>query len=417
MAVITKIGGVATSGTSGVNNIFGSGSGGGVSAAPLGTNAGVQVFGRSLSTLNADLDSTFNRSAVGLTQYSGSDFICACVRKNSKTAAVVTNDGKLHYMTTSSAWVFDWNTDGDWHEDTASPTGTSGNWTWIDCDDQNFMAIRGGDVVFRGYGNYRQRGDGSTSSISTWVKTYDGSTDPAVKVYLNYRISYLITQSGKIYNCGYRYDGQTGEGTSSGQQASWTDITPAGITVADIGFGYRNAKIIDSLGDVYSWGDNANQHSGPLDTGTADNLSVVRSTNTQPFLGAKFFGGGSGDLFVIRTSNGEIWAQGEGGGRERPDGSTSDIKNAWTHLSSLDGVYAEPYMSHGQTNNSDNISFMTKTNGEVTINGTDASGLTASPTATGTSQSGNPPFDVLGGSQNVKFANGNYNHFIVVYGS
>ena len=209
MAVITEINGVSTSGTTGVNNIFGSGGGtggGGLTAPDIGTTSGIQVFGGSISSINGGLNSSFNRGPVELTQYTSSDFVAIAAKRGYNTFMAVTNDGKLWYNSNTTTWMAGITADSSWREDTVSPAGTSGDWTWVSCDNNSAAAIRGGDVCFKGYGNYGQRGDGSTSSTSSWVKTYDGSSDAAVRVHLGYRISYLITEPGKLYSPGSRYE-------------------------------------------------------------------------------------------------------------------------------------------------------------------------------------------------------------------
>ena len=120
-------------------------------------------------------------------------------------------------------------------------------------------------------------------------------------------------------------------------------------------------------------------------------------------------------MYVIRDSSGNIWVQGEGGGGENPSGITTDRKNAWYKETALSGDFVRPLMTHGTINQSDNLGYFTKTDGSVTISGNDASGLTSTPDANGSGQSGSPPFDVLGGSQDIFFASGNVNRFIVAY--
>lgn len=415
MAVITEINGVSTSGTTGINNIFGSG-GGGLAVPSLGASSGVQIFGSNISSVNSDLHSGYNRSTLGLTSYSGSDFVTMAIKKTYATAFVVTSDGKMHYNTSSSSWMTGATVDGNWHEDTSNPTGTSGNWTWVSCDDGNALAIRGGDVCFRGYGNYRQRGDGATSSTGAWEKTYDGSTDAAVRVYMSYRVAYMITASGRLYSTGYRYEGMTGDGSSTGQSATWTDISPTGITCESFGAGYRCAKFIDQNGDVWSFGDNNNQHAGPLVTSTTDLLVPTQSTNTQPFLNGTMMGGADGDMFAIVASNGDVYVQGEGGGRMNPEGGTLDYKNAWSRMNTVSGTVTAVSPPVTGAGSADRADYWVKTDGSLLLAGSSTATLTASSSATGTAITGNPPYTVLGSGANVYMVHGASNRYIVGYG-
>ena len=411
-----KISGVSTGI---INNVDGfyttqTGGGGGLTAPALGTNSGVQVLSSNISSVNPGLNASFNRTTVGLTSYSHTDFVRLAAKKTYKTFFAVTSDGKLHYNTSTGSWMSGATTDSEWHEDTSNPSGTSGNWTDVATDDQSALAIRGGDVCFRGYGNYRQRGDGSTGSSSIWIKTYDGSTDAASRVYMGYRVSYLVTAAGKLLSSGYNYDGQTGVGTSSGQTASWTDITPAGVTVASFGFGYRCAKFIDQNGDVWSFGDNGQLHSGPLWTSSSDRLSPTQSTNTQPFLGAEIIGGACGDMFSILDTNGQLWVQGEGGGRINPAGGTTDKKNAW-YTSGSAGDYVGGF-ANGTTSSSDQIVYYIKNDDSLLLSGLDAQNMTASHNSTGSKTSGTSPYNIFTAPGNkIHMVAGNVSQYIVVY--
>lgn len=422
MAVITEINGISTSGTTGVNNLFGSGSGGGggggITIPAIGTTTGIQMFGKAVSTLNPAITSAYNRTEVGLTQYSGSDFIAMGVKKNYATAFVVTNDGKLWYNTTTATYISSRTVDGQWHEDTQNVTGTSGDWTWVSCDDNSAMAIRGGDICFMGYGNYRQRGDGSTSSSTQWIKTYDGSSDPAVRCYLNYRVAYIQTQSGKILSTGYRYDYQTGENTASGQQANWTDVTPSGVTVTQIACGYRSCKFLDGNGDVWSFGDNLNRTSGPLYASNTDLRVPTQSTNNQQFAGATWLGGFDGDMYMIVDSSGDLWIQGEAGSRMSPDGSLTDRKDAWYKPSIANGTFSTDNLMMPQGSQSDNLAYLVRNDGSILMTGTDAQEMTATQAADGNELAGNPPYATFTDSaNNVYQAIGNVNRYLVTYGS
>jgi hypothetical protein len=417
MAVITKINNIGTSGTTGINNIFGSGGGGsGLTAPSLGTNAGVQVYGGNISSVNTDLDASFNRGPVGLKTYSGTDFVRLAVKEEYNTAFAVTSDGKLHYATDNTTYLTGYTADGEWHEDTSSPSGTSGNWTDVTCDDRSVAAIRGGDVVFRGYGGDRQRGDGSTSTANTWVKTYDGSTDAAVRIYLGFRVSYLVTAAGKLYSCGYRYEGMTGEGTTSGQQPNWTDVTPSGVAVRSLGYGYRSCKFLDSNGDVWSFGNNSNNNSGPLVTSTSNILTPTQSTNTQPFPNGTIIGGGCSDMYLILDSSGQLWVQGEGYARYNPDGTNVDKKGAWASIGSS-GTYTANSYGQGTFGSADQIMYLVRSDGSMDVMGLDGSPMAAAPHPTGVAPTGNPPFKVFTDTaNNVHMASGNINLAIVAYG-
>lgn len=417
MAVITEINGISTSGTTGVNNIFGSGGGGGGLSAPsLGTTSGIQTFGSLISSINGDLNSSFNRGEVGLTQYTSSDFVVIAAKRGYNTFMAVTNDGKLWYNTNTNSYMSGATTDSSWHEDLSNPVNTSGNWTWVSCDNSSAMAIRGGDICFRGYGNYRQRGDGSTGSTSIWVRTYDGSTDAAVRCYLGYRVAYMLTASGKIYSCGYRYEGMTGEGTTSGQQPTWTDITPSGRTVVDIGVAYRACKFIDDQGDVWSFGDNGQQTSGPLYTSNADIITPTQGTNNQMFAGGKILGGSGAKMWFIMDANNQVWMQGDGAGREHTTGNANDYKNNWTAMDSAGDYTLGSFVVNGEST-SDNLSFFVKSDGAVVFSGIDGINLTASADANGTRQSGNPPYDMFTSASNdVGKISGNINRYLVTYG-
>lgn len=228
-------------------------------------------------------------------------------------------DGSLWYWAQADATYMSWGTaDGTWRQ-----YGTDTDWTDISSESQCFSAVKGGDLMYVGLGSTRMRGDGSTSSTTSWVVVNSALTWVATS--LGYRLHAAVTSTGHAYFCGYNYEYQTGQGTTSGsnatltrEQFSLTDCTGVASSA------YRHCKILKD-GNIYSQGRNSNDFSGPLIIGT--------SAINGPLL--SYSGGDIAEIFrgnywyyMALTSTGQLRFAGEGVFRARPDGSTADMKGA-----------------------------------------------------------------------------------------
>ena len=130
-------------------------------------------------------------------------------------------------------------------------------------------------------------------------------------------------------------------------------------------------------------------------------------------------GGHDGDMFMMIDSSGDIWYQGEGGARMAPEGGNIDKKNSWYNPSSFSaGDFSTTNMVGHQTSTGSNIAFLVRTDGSITMTGSDASALTGSASPSGTASTGNPPHQAFThAGSNVHQAVGNPNRMVVTFRS
>lgn len=287
-------------------------SGGGISANSMpgaGVNGTVVVGGATMPS-NPAVTLDFNIGPIV-----GQTFTKIVVRWDRDDAMIaIKADGTLWYNMAAGTSYGSWGTlDGTWRQH-----GEATDWTDISAAQQHFTAVKGGDLMFTGYGGYRTRGDGSTSSESSWVVVNSALTWS--KTSTGYYHHIACTTAGHVYYCGYNWNYQTGQGTTSGTTTTLTrdQFNLTGVTEVSAGT-YQSTKLIAS-GDVYSSGMNNSNFSGPLITSTSAIDGPLQSTNV-------------GDIILISrptywavfaiNSSGELLFAGNGSYRNRPDNSTS----------------------------------------------------------------------------------------------
>jgi len=252
------------------------------------------------------------------------------------------SDGTLWYWSIDSSWMSGsfFTSDGTWRQ-----YGSDTDWTDI-CPGQNtFGAIKNGNIMFIGYAAYRQRGDGSTTSVSNWTTV--NTAGNWVKIVQGYRCTWAINSSGEAYSTGYGYDYMTGQGTTATID-TFTREKNSLTNIVDVAFGYRCTWLRNSSGDVYFTGNNSQNYAGPQITATQDrNGPLLAVDSSTDYVCAKvcdhsYHGGCHID------SDGYLRHNGEGQSFLRPDGSTIDSKgsssgrqltnagNGWTFYSAGD---------------------------------------------------------------------------------
>lgn len=237
-------------------------SGGGATANALATT-GVQICGVAANPFNANIGDEFGRGAIDTTN-SFTKIVC----NEYAQFHAIKSDGTLWYNYPSSGTGSThykpsaYTNDNTWRQ-----YGSDTNWTDISGADRCFGAIKDGDYWFLGAGSYRQRGDGSTSGVSSWTEV--NSAGNWTKVFLGFRSAFLINSSGELYSSGYGYDYMTGQGTTS-TISTFAREQNSLTGVVEVSFGYRCTWIRLSSGSVHFTGNNAFNHAGPQITSTSD---------------------------------------------------------------------------------------------------------------------------------------------------
>ena len=222
-------------------------------------NSGVQDLSTGTIVNNPGVTDNF---AIG--PATSHTFSKIAITKNYSQAFAIKSSGQLWYWATQSD---QWNssvftTDATWRQ-----YGSDTDWTDITAGDGQFGAVKGGDMMFIGYGGNRQRGDGSTSSLDDWTVTNSALTWS--KVSMGQQMTVGITTGGHAYTTGYGYDYMTGQGSTSTistftrEKNNLTNITQAVV-------GRRCSIYLNSDGDVYFTGNNTYNMAGPEITSTSD---------------------------------------------------------------------------------------------------------------------------------------------------
>ena len=310
---------------------------GGLSANSV-TNSGVQMYGSSVVWANDDVTADFNIGPA-ITNHTFTKIVGS---ESYLQFHALKSDGTLWYWAKDNTLLSSsqFTADGTWRQ-----YGSGTDWEDICGGELTFGAIRNGNIWFLGAGSYRQRGDGSTSNVIDWTQV--NSAGNWVKIHHGYRMAWAINSSGEAYSTGYGYSYMSGQGitqtidTFTREQNNLSNIV-------DVATGYRCTFLLNSSGDVYFTGTNANGFAGPAITSTGDKNGPILAVDSSSHYrcakvcGHSYHGGCHIDV------DGYLRFNGEGSSRLRLDNSTSDAKlgssglqltsagNGWTYYDSLD---------------------------------------------------------------------------------
>jgi hypothetical protein len=403
---MASISGQSTTNINDVDGFYTTSGGSGISPntlPALGVNGTVQVGGGSIIT-NPGVTIDFN---IGAT--SNNTFSKIVGRTDSGVTWIfliaIKTDGSLWYNISNgqSPSFNSWATtkDGEWHR-----YGSDNDWTDISAENACFTAVKNGDLMFVGYGAYRQRGDGSTSSTSSWVVT--NNTLTWTKTSLGFRLHGAITDTGHAYFCGYNYDYMSGQGTSSGSNATLTREQNSLTGCTDVAAScYRHCKILKDS-NIYSQGRNNSNFSGPLITSTSDINGPTLSYSGGDI--AKIFRGNYW-AYMALTTTGQLRFAGNGSYRARPDGSTTSMQGA-SSFGLIDGGATgyTHYEWYGYSSSATWPALAIKS-GQITLGGGSASylikeALGSPPSTTAWINVGQTGAVVTGGANNLGIAVG-----------
>lgn len=164
-----------------------------------------------------------------------------------------------------------------------------------------------------------QLGRGNTSNqYSTFVDVGGGATNWS-KVSCGEDFSLALKTTGALYSAGKNQDGRTGQGTTSGDTTSWTQIG-GDADWTQISSGEKHSGAIKG-GKLITWGEGSGRRLG--NNGTSDETSPYTANSDTDWQSVHC---GSEYTKAIKTTDGHHYHAGSGGGfggGTRGDGSTS----------------------------------------------------------------------------------------------
>lgn len=362
------INGIAMADIADINGVDVPSGGTGVTANALATT-GVQICGVAPNNFNAGIGDEFGRGPIDTT--------------NSFTKIVCNERAQFHAIKSNGTLWYNYPTGSTYYKPSAYTAdntwrqyGSDTNWTDISGGDNAFGAIKDGDYWFLGYGAYRQRGDGSTSSTSSWTEV--NSAGNWTKVFFGFRCTFLINSSGELYSTGYGYDYMSGQGTTS-TISTFAREQNSLTGVVEVNFGYRCTWIRLSNGSVHFTGNNQFNVAGPQITSTSDqNGPILAVDHTSDYVCGKlgsftYYGGCHIDTDTYLRFHG--YAQNQ---YIRPDnqvgsGDNAQGSSAGLRLDSLGTGYTD-YYAHNINGGTSRNCFAIKS-GELSYGGTDSSEL------------------------------------------
>lgn len=202
--------------------------------------------------------------------------------------------------------------------DTLSPArvGTGTDWQAVDAGDVFSCGLRNGGLWCWGDNTYGQTGLGTTSG-DTMLPTQSGSVTTWSLLEIGDRHACAMRTNGTIWCWGDNNFGRTGQGTTSGNTITPTQVGSATDWVT-MDSGYRHACAIKTNGNLWCWGDNSDGRTGQGTTsGTLDLPAQVGSATDWASVS-----GGEKHTCAIKT-NGTLWCWGQNGDGQLGLGSTT----------------------------------------------------------------------------------------------
>jgi len=200
------------------------------------------------------------------------------------------------------------------------------------CGDNHTLAVKTDGTLWGiGTNSYGQLGRGNTSSqYSTFAQI--GTDTNWSKVSCGEDFSVAIKTTGALYSAGRNRSGRTGQGTTSSNTTSWTQIgTDTDWTQISTG---QEASAAIKGGTLVTWGDDGSNQLGLSGSGDQTSPGTANSdTDWQSVhVGANY-------IKAIKTTDGHHYHCGNGGGfggGTRGDGSASSI-TSFTRIGSDTG--------------------------------------------------------------------------------
>lgn len=190
-----------------------------------------------------------------------------------------------------------------------------------------------GTVKIGGKNDFWQCGDGTTDPNYEPVSVSGITTASQVAVAWSGESCAILLSDGTVRCAGRNNNGQTGQGTTSGNTTTFTDV---GLTNIDkIVATYWGYAALEDDGTVHCWGDGSRGQNG--DGSTADNTTPNAVTGIST---ADDIAGWSWTV-CAKLSDGTLKCWGEGSAGECGDGNTNDNNSPVTvsGISTADELY------------------------------------------------------------------------------
>ena len=184
-----------------------------------------------------------------------------------------------------------------------------------------------GNIYAWGYNSYGQLGDGTTTDRHSPIQVSEGSIlegKDITSVSAGASYSLALDSDGSVYAWGMNYKGQLGDGTATHRhlpvQISEGSILE-GKDIVSVSAGAHHSLVLDSDGKVYAWGSNG---SGQLGDGTTTNRrSPIQVGGVLE--GKEIVSVSTGNEHSLALdSNGNVYAWGWNADGRLGDGTTTD---------------------------------------------------------------------------------------------
>ena len=224
-------------------------------------------------------------------------------------------------------WAWGYNYYGQLGDNTTTqrnvPTliGTSADWSKIVAGDSHVLAMRkDGSLWTWGYNYYGQLGDGTTTNKYAPISIETGTTYLEIVAAKDGYHSAALRSDGTLMAWGYNYDGELGDGTTTGRTAPVAIGGPSNWVAGAAGQYYSlalNTSVVAGGTFLYATGSNSY---GQLGDGT----TVGRTTLTQIGTANQWAALAAGNNHSVALQNdGSLWTWGYNGNGQLGDGTTA----------------------------------------------------------------------------------------------
>ena len=185
--------------------------------------------------------------------------------------------------------------------------GTASDWTQISAASMFSQAINSAGELYAWGSNTNGRTGFGVTSGTTLLPTRVGTASNWVSLAstVHSRMTFAINTSGELYAWGHNVDGATGLGLSTGNTTVPTRVGTAS-NWTQVAAGYFHGLAINSAGELYSWGRNDHGRTG-LGTEEGGTLTPVRVGTASNWTGVAC---GTSSSYAI-NSLGELYSWGD----------------------------------------------------------------------------------------------------------